>query len=204
MKRLILSAIALSLFANVAIAQDSHHAGQWIARAGIGGVFPKSNNLKASVGTIEADDAYSLTLTGVYMLTDNIGLELLASAPWSHDITLDGAKVGNAKQLPPTLSMQWYTPAIGRIHPYLGVGLNWTMFFSESTTGALAGSNLELDDSFGVAVQGGMDWDLSDRWLVNADLRWINIESDVKLDGTKLGNAKINPIVFSLNVGYKF
>lgn len=39
----------------------------------------------------------------------------------------------------------------GRIRPYVGVGLNYTMLFDEGTTGALAGAKLKLDDSFGPA-----------------------------------------------------
>lgn len=199
-------ALALCLLSSIALAADGRHAGQWIARAGVGGVFPDSDNLTVpGVGTIEADEAYALTLTGAYMITDSVSVELLASSFWTHDVNLKGVgQIGEVKQLPPTLSLQWHTPAIGRLHPYLGVGVNWTIFFDEETQGPIAGTKLSVGNSVGIAAQVAADFDINDKWLLNADLRWINIESDVKLDGLKLGTATIDPWVFSVNVGYKF
>lgn len=206
MKRTILVAIALAVMSNAVEAGSSREAGQWIVRAGVGGVFPDSDNLVvAGVGTIEADDAYAVTLTGAYMLTESIGIELLASTPWTHDLDLKGVgQIGETKQLPPTLSLQWHTPALGALQPYLGLGLNWTVFFDEETSGPLAGADLDIDDSFGLAAQLGADFNLNERWLLNADLRWVNIEVDVELNGTTLGEAKIDPWVFSVNLGYQF
>ncbi len=206
MQRTILAALALSLFGSAGLAAEQGQAGQWIVRAGVGGVFPDSDNLNvAGIGTIEADDAYAVTLTGLYMLSDSLAVELLASTPWTHDIDLKGVgQIGELKQLPPTLSLQWHTPAVGRLQPYLGVGVNWTLFFDEETQGPIAGSKLSVDDSVGLALQIGTDYNLNEKWLLNADLRWIDLESDVELDGVKLGEAKIDPWVFSVNVGYRF
>ena len=95
------------------------------------------------------------------------------------------------------------------------MGLNWTLFFDEGLTSdaqAVGFEDLSLDDSFGVAAQVGADWMIGERWLVNLDLRWINIESDVTVtldDGSgpvtgKLGTVEIDPWVYQLNVGYRF
>jgi len=201
MKRIILATILLTATANIAVADNNRQAGEWIARAGIGAVLPDGDGLTVpTVGTIKADDAYSLTLTGVYMVTESVGIELLASYFWDHDIKLDGTKIGKTKQLPPTLSVQWHTPSIGALQPYLGLGLNYTIFFkSKSSLGGLS-----LDNSLGLATQAGFDYDINDQWLVNLDLRWINIETDAKLNGAKLGTVEVDPFVVSVNVGYKF
>ncbi len=207
MKRICYLFLAATLLANAVSAQSiTRQAGDWLIRGGVGIVDPESNNLAVSPSAnLQVDSAVALYLNGTYMITDAIGVELLASSPFEHDISVDGAgKVGSTKQLPPTLSLQWHTPAIGRVQPYLGVGVNWTLFFSESTEGALAGTSLDLDDSFGLAAQAGIDFNLNENWFLNFDFRYVNIETDASVDGDKIGTVDINPLVYALNVGYKF
>lgn len=207
MKRILLLATATVLLANNLAAQDfQRKAGDWLVRAGAGVVDPKSNNLNLGPGTdLQVDSATALYINGTYMITDAIGIELLAASPFEHDIEIKGVgKVGSTKQLPPTLSIQWHTPSIGRLQPYLGLGVNYTVFFDESTEGALAGTNLSLKNSLGIAVQGGVDLYLNENWFVNFDLRWIDIETDAFVDGVGLGGVEIDPTVYALTVGYKF
>jgi outer membrane protein len=90
------------------------------------------------------------------------------------------------------------------VSPYLGAGLNATIFFDEKTAGALAGSKLSLDNSFGVAAQAGVDFALSSQWLINLDARWIDIDTDARLDGASLGSVAIDPYAFGVSVGYRF
>ncbi len=87
---------------------------------------------------------------------------------------------------------------------YVGAGINWTIFFDESTTGALEGANLELDDSVGLALQVGADYDIGENWFINADVRYIDIETDATLDGAALETVKIDPWVIGLNLGWRF
>ena len=92
------------------------------------------------------------------------------------------------------------------MQPYVGVGVNYTMFSGEETRGALSGSNLTLDDSIGPAAVIGADWFPGEdkKWFVNANVRWINIESDAELDGGKLGTVEIDPMVYTFNIGRRF
>jgi outer membrane protein len=185
---------------------QAYEAGDWVVRGGIWGVFPKSDNLSLGPGAdINVDDGYSLGFNITYMVNPNIGVELLGALPFKHDISLTGAgTIGETKQLPPTLSVQYHFMPGGTIHPYVGLGLNYTNFFSEETKGALQGSSLKLDDSWGVAGQLGIDIDVAPNWFVNADLRYISIESDATLNGEGIGTVEINPWVLGLNVGTRF
>jgi outer membrane protein len=189
-------AIALALTAGAADAAD------WIVRVGGHYVDPKSDNHPV----VSVDSGQSLTFNATYMLTPNWGVELLAAWPFSHDITLnaDGSRVAETKHLPPTLSLQYHFLPDGRIRPYVGAGLNATLFFDEKTTGALAGTDLKLDDSFGVAGQLGVDFALSDVWMINVDARWIDIDTDARLDGAGIGSVAIDPWAFGLSVGRRF
>lgn len=205
MRNLIIAGIALCLLSPLAQAQKAFEKGDWIVRAGASVVDPDSKGLDLGGGTyVSADSAASLTINGEYLFADSWGVELLAAYPFEHDIEIDGVgKVGSTKQLPPTLNIKWH-PSIGMIAPYIGVGVNWTIFFSEETTGVLSGSSLSLDDSFGIGGQIGFDWVFANNWLLNADVRYIQIETDANLDGDDLGSVDINPWVYGLHVGYKF
>ena len=84
------------------------------------------------------------------------------------------------------------------------IGLNYTLFFDEETTGPLSGLDLSLDDSFGVAAQIGFDYKFSENMFFNLDARWINIETDAALDGVALETVEIDPLVYSLTLGWVF
>lgn len=179
-------------------AQD---AGDWIWRVGVHNVRPKSDNHDL----VNVDTGASLTFNGTYLLAPNWGVELLAAMPFAHDINLNGGgKVAETKHLPPTLSLQYHFNPNGAWRPYAGVGLNYTLFFDEKTVGALAGNKLELDPSWGVAAQVGLDVNLGSDWFVNADARWFDIDSDAKLNGASLGTVEIDPYAFGLSIGRRF
>jgi len=200
MRKLIVVSIALCLLAPLAQAQKAFEKGDWIVRAGVAVVDPESKGLDLGGANVAADSATSLTFTGEYLFAESWGAELLAAWPYEHDITVDDAKVGSTQQLPPTLSIKWH-PSIGMIAPYVGVGLNWTIFFDEKLDD---GSDLSLDSSFGVAAQIGFDWVFANNWLLNVDFRYIQIETDAEVDGVGIGTVDINPFVYGVNVGYKF
>jgi outer membrane protein len=90
------------------------------------------------------------------------------------------------------------------VSPFVGAGLNYTTFFSEHTRGALAGSKLELDDSWGVAAHAGLDFRLGQRGALRMDVRWIDIDSTVHLDGARLGTVNIDPWVYGAAYVLKF
>lgn len=184
--------------------------GDWLLRFGAVSVNP--NDSSGQVGAISGsgvavDNAQGLYGNLTYMLQDNIGLELLAATPFTHDIYATGSiaalgKIAQTKQLPPTLSVQYHFSPKKSVRPYIGAGINYTTFFSEKTTGATV-TSISLDDSWGLAVQGGFDMDISKDWFFNADLRYIDIETTAT---TNVGNVdvSIDPWVLSVGVGTRF
>ena len=196
---------------------QAYDAGDWIVRVGASNVDPDDPNGEINVPDagkldVNIDDDTSVTFNGTYMWTKNIGIELLAALPFEHDIKVDGlGKVGSTKHLPPTLSVQWHFLPDSRFQPYVGAGINWTIFFDDGEDGVLEelGGQLELDDqsSFGLAGQIGADIMLNDHWFINADLRYIKIDNkaEVTLGEDKLNvSVDIDPYVYGLHIGYRF
>ncbi len=200
-KTVVLAAV-IGLGSMLGAAAHAQEAGDWIVRVGLGNVDPKSNN--GDVASV--DSGVAAVFNATYMVTNNVGIELLAATPFEHDIKLaaDGTRVGQTKHLPPTLSVQYHFDTNSAFKPYVGAGLNFTTFFDERTSGPLSGTDLELDDSFGIAAQVGTDWNFSDTMFANLDVRWINIETDAELDGAPLETVEIDPIVYSLTLGWRF
>ena len=178
---------------------SAYEEGDWLVRVGVGNVDPKSSN----GDVVSVDSGTALVFNGTYFFSPNVGLEILAATPFSHDIKAvdGGSKIGETKHLPPTFSLNYHFDTAGAFKPYVGGGLNYTLFFDEEIAGD---SSLSLDGSFGLAAQLGADIDISDTMFVNAAVRWIDINTDAKVDGSLVEEVEIDPIVFSLTLGWKF
>jgi len=180
------SALALALAAPFA---QAFEAGDIIVRAGAITVDPHedSGNVKVAGQPIDAkatlDSDTQLGLNFAYMLTDKVGLELLAATPFSHDVGtkgLGGLKLGEIKHLPPTLSVVYYPlEKTSAFQPYVGAGINYTWFFDDKLTSEAENSDLKLrgldmKDSWGLAAQVGMDYMLTENVMLNAQVRYID------------------------------
>lgn len=212
-----------------AVGVTAHEAGDFIVRAGAAQVDPNDDsdalrlNGTALAGTeAEVDDDTQLGLTFTYMLTNHIGVGLLAATPFDHDIKADLSSValgapdaGSAKHLPPTVTLQYYPmESTSKFQPYVGVGVNYTKFFSEDvdsdleTTLGVTGGDLELDDSVGWAAQIGFDYEVDDHWLINASVWYIDIETEAKFTFDQpvviKTDVDIDPLVYMIGIGYKF
>ena len=200
--RIALAAV-LALAATPALAQS---AGTWTVGIGAHNVAPKSDNgtLTATpLGNLKMDVGSNVrpTITGEYFLKDNLGVEVLAALPFQHDISVVGVgKVGSTKHLPPTVSLQYHFGP-GKVKPFVGIGVNYTTFFSTKAEGAIAGTNLELSDSWGLAAHLGVDFKVGDKGAIRIDYRKIDIDTKVKLNGANLGTrntVNIDPSVYGI------
>lgn len=158
--------------------------------------------------------SYAPEVDFTYMLTNHIGTELIL-ATTKHDVTGGGTlsaldKVASAWVLPPTLTLQYHFMPTKHVRPYLGAGINYTVFYnakaSDSLVKAIGPTKVHLTDSVGYAVQGGIDVDVSKRVFVNLDVKYIDINSTARLTtGGALNQVKvhINPIVAGIGVGIR-
>ena len=189
----------------------AHSEGDFIVRAGAATVSPnESSGAVAGISSIEfgVDSNTQLGLTLGYMFTDNISFEVLAATPFSHNISATGlGEIADTKHLPPTFMVQYYFgTAESDFRPYVGAGINYTVFFDEGSK--IAGlSDVSLDDSWGLAANVGMDYMINDDWFLNASVWYADIGTTAKynLGGTNYStDVDIDPWVFMIGGGYNF
>lgn len=235
-KKLGIVVCAAGLFWSISSSVTAHETGDVLLRVGAATVFTDTDSGAVSGlpdgvnnATVDVDDNTQLGITAAYMFTDNIGLELLAATPFSHTATgegdIAGVTVGKTKHLPPTLSLQYYFgDKDAKIIPYVGAGLNYTIFFDEEVDqnlintlntlptiaglGGIGSVNMDLDDSFGVAFEAGVDVKVADNWYINAAVWWIDLSTTATLN-TDLGTSHeldvdLDPWVLNVAVAYKF
>lgn len=229
----ILSMTALVSATALSIQAQAYEAGDWVVRLGATQVAPAEDSSLLALdgaaltsplnGRVGLDNDTQLGLTVEYMINQNWGIELLAATPFSHTASvtdgeaLQGLNVADVKHLPPTLSAVYHFNMDSKFQPYVGVGINYTVFFDEDLTSradatfasvGLTGGDIELDSSWGVALQIGADYHLNDRWLLNASVRWVDIETTAKIkfdNGSVIkSDIDVDPYVYTLSVGYKF
>lgn len=216
----------------VVMGANAYEAGDMILRVGAITVDPNDDastpelNGIPLLGTdVGIDSDTQIGLTGTYMLTSNLGLELWLAAPFQHDISGNDAvatafgtdDLGSTKHLPPTLNLQYYFNNSTPFTPFVGLGINYTKFFSEDAgqdlETTLGGDvDLDLEDSIGLAAEVGVDYRLNESWLLNATVMYADIDTEATysvksgaLTGVKVkSDVSIDPLVYLFSVGYKF
>ncbi|ATF75664.1 OmpW family outer membrane protein [Pasteurella multocida] len=195
--------VMAALVAGSAVA---HQAGSVIVRGGPILVVPNASTNHDGF-KFDVNSNAQLGLTATYMATDNLGVELLAATPFSHEITLGNTLVGKTKHLPPSLYAQYYfLDKDAKARPYVGAGVNYTTFFSEKAL--LNGvTDLKLKDSWGPAFNAGVDIQVADNLFLNTAIWYAKIKSKAtfKLGGEEHKvNVKLDPTVFFVGLGYRF
>lgn len=203
MKKIVLalSVAAIGLTATQVMAQES----PWMVRARAVNISPANgSDPVGGVGAADRITVSSKTIPEVdisYFFTPNIAAELILTYPQKHDVYLDGAKIGSFKHLPPTLTAQYHFAPGAQISPYVGAGVNYTRI---SDVNLLSGSGDLNQDSWGFALQAGLDFKLDKNWSINIDVKKVQIRSDVFVGGAKVSNVKVDPVLVGVGVGYRF
>ncbi len=205
---------AMIFFATVPFlhAQDSGVSGSWQFRLrGIAVTPDESAEIEAIGGDADISTAVVPEFDITYFLNSNWSLELIL-ATTNHDVSAINTAVGNIDLgdvwlLPPTLTFQYHFTSMSNFRPYLGAGLNYTIFYG-ADEGTVA-DNVDYDNAVGFAFQAGIDYMLNDRWFINADVKKILLNTDATVNATSaLGatvgaDVDIDPWVFGIGIGIK-
>ena len=191
------------LSSSVALA---HQAGDILVRARLININPDGDS---EVLGLDVEDHYSLDIDFTYMVSSNFGIELLLDTTSTHRITLGGNDVITTRVLPPSLIAQYHFTPNGKIRPYVGAGINYTLFLDEEGEGILDGAGIELDDSVGYVVQAGVDYDISNDWFFNVDIKYIDIDTTATITNSILGpkatdEVDVNPTILGVGIGTRF
>lgn len=136
-----------------------------------------------------------------YFFTPNIAAELVLTVPQKQTVYLGGASIGTFKHLPPSLLLQYHFTGLSGYKPYIGAGVNYTRITGVNLLGG--GADLE-DDSWGGALQVGMDFPLDKNWSLNFDIKKVYIRSNVFVGGVNQGTLKLDPLLVGVGLGYRF
>lgn len=122
--------------------------------------------------------------------------------PQDININVGGVKAGTISALPPSLLLQYHFTDLGAFKPYVGLGVNYTLFYKRNNI--LDGVAQVSNSSFGVAGQIGFDYMLDKNWGLNVDLKYIQMATDVSIAGSKVGTVNLNPLTVGVGVAYRF
>lgn len=199
-RHLVSAALALALSA------PAFAEGDWLIR-GRAVRLDMDNSSSAEVLPADAISVNDKTIPEVdinYYLTKNIRLELVLTIPQEQDVTVTGlGKIGTFKHLPPTFTVAYEFNAGSNFRPYVGAGINYTLFSDEKMHTALGNVTLE-NDSVGFAVQAGFDYAINKDWVFNVDIKKVQLGTDVKLDGAKISELDVDPLLIGIGFGKVF
>jgi outer membrane protein len=203
-----LAALGIALCASFPVLAQQASEGNWLVRARA--VYLNFDNGQSSGlpigGTtkVEADSRWIPEVDISYFFTRNIAAELVLTYPQRINIDVGGSKVGTIKALPPSLLLQYHFTDLGAFKPYVGAGVNYTRFYKRDNI--LNGGASVQKDSFGLAAQVGFDYALSKNWSLNVDVKYIQMDTDVKVPslGGKVGKVDLDPTLYGIGIGYRF
>jgi len=166
---------------------------------------------------VKVSDSWAPEVDFTYMATDHVGFELIAATTKHHASGKTGTtgsigKLASTWVLPPTLTAQYHFNPAGHVRPYVGAGVNYTIFYSEKASSGLEAAvgptKVNMKNSLGPAIQAGVDFDIGKNVFLNLDAKWIQIDTTARLDTTALGTEKVkvhlDPLVIGIGIGTKF
>lgn len=202
MKTLGAFTLATAMALSIATPVQAEEEGPFMVRVrAINMNVDNGNSPRSAAGKVEVDDKVFPEIDFSYFFTPHIAAELVLTYPLEHEVTLNGADIGSIKRLPPSLLLQYHFTPKSTFKPYVGAGLNYTHFSSVKLD--VPGADIDRS-SFGIALQAGVDIRLAKHWYLNLDMKYIDIDTDVKVNGVKLTTLEVDPMLYSIGIGYRY
>ena len=203
-------AVAVFMFLSAAgpALADDDETGPWMFRLRGVAVIPDASADITQIPGASVDISNSAVpeLDISYFVTENISAELILAVT-QHTITgtgaIAGVDVGRAWLLPPTLLAQYHFTDFGAFKPYVGAGVNYTVFFDQDAAGGTI-TQFDLQDTFAPALQIGFDYFFDPHWGVNFDVKKIFLRPDITLNNSTLtGDVDIDPWLIGAGIVFR-
>jgi outer membrane protein len=190
--------LPLLLLTLASLAVTASASGPWSVRLAAAYLETTDKSTNGAV-PVEIEDKLIPEFDINYAFTPHWSAELVVTIPQEHEVKSGGVKLGTFKHVPPTLLAKYTINPADAFRFYVGAGVNFTLIFDDDL-GAL-----KLDNySVGPAGQVGFDYVINERWSLNADVKRAVLRTDVKLAGTTLTEARLDPWLYSLGLRYAF
>lgn len=199
MKKKTIAAVVLAACSVTAAMAQASGEGPWLLRARA--VHLDMANKDGTGLGLSVNDKTIPEVDVSYFLSPNIAAELVLTVPQKQTVYSGGTSIGTFKHLPPTLLLQYHFTGLNGYKPYVGAGINYTRITSVNLLNGTAG--LE-NDSWGGALQAGLDISLDRNWSLNFDVKKVYIRSDVFVGGLNQGTLKLDPVFVGVGLGYRF
>jgi outer membrane protein len=206
--QLFLAAAVLALMPQLSYAQERDLGGALSAerfqvRLRAIGVIPDDSTDLNIAGDVDVGDAVTPEVDLTYYFTKNIAAELIAATA-QHSLTYTGdVDLGNTWILPPTVTLQYHFTPENSFSPYIGAGLNYSIFYGEQEGTGF--TDLHVDNGVGYALQAGFDYWLNDNWGLNMDVKkmWLNVDAHLN-NGAIRADVDVDPWIVGAGVSYRF
>ncbi len=201
MKKQVFAVAALCSLVSGASFADQAQDGPWMVRARA--VNLNSANSDGTGLGLSINNKWMPEVDISYFFNKNVAVELILTVPQKHTLTSStlGGDIGTVEHLPPTLLAQYHFDSNGGAKPYLGVGINYTRFTSSDILGGAA----TIDkDSWGGALQAGVDVPLGNNMWLNFDVKKVYLKTGVYVGNTYVGDFKVDPVLVGVGLGWRF
>jgi outer membrane protein len=210
--KMIAAALACAVAAAPALAQDvrGKQAGDLVLGVGLIGVLPMSGGSTSIGGTPSASDTVTPQLDLTWYVSPNFAVNVIAATS-RHDVEVQNVpgagtiELGRVWALPPTVTLQYHPLPRSRFSPYVGVGLNYTVFYGEGGSRSPGITSVDVENAFGWGLNAGLDYEITPNWLANLDVKKLWLSPNVRVNGGAVtGTADLNPWIIGAAVRYRF
>ncbi|HUA26774.1 MAG TPA: OmpW family outer membrane protein [Steroidobacteraceae bacterium] len=174
--------------------------------------------LSVPKNSVHESDKWAPEMDFEYFFASHWSSELVLTYPQRHDVTVKNATIypsgsaatvpsvviGSFKELPPTLTLKYNFLPDGVFRPYVGAGINVTSISDVRLNVPTVGAVKLESTTVGFATQAGFDYRLVRNWFMNVDLKYVQIEPDLKYSGRKIATVKVDPILAGVGIAYRF
>jgi len=208
-RHLTLALLGTLAIAPAAFAQDAGTAtGKRFAVVGGYALSEPTKNPSIAGARSQVDGDGAATLSASYYITDNIAVEAWGAADkFGHRVNLNGAKAGSVDAQPYAVSGQYHFGAPDKtVRPFVGLGYYESNYSGEKAepAGVLAGQRIGMETAKGAMATAGVDLNINPTWFARADVRYLQGKSDARINGVKVGEAELNPVVLGVGLGARF
>src|SRR5690606_39109542 len=108
------------------------------------------------------------------------------------------------RYLPPNLSVQYRVSPGATVNPLVDAGGNHPCASDGETLATIQGISASVGNQWGLAAQAGLLFKAGRNWDIVADVRYIDLDAKVKLNGADIGKVDVNPLVYGISVNFRF